>query len=38
MKEIIDNNCPTRDIDVLWDYFWGHRCGWDEEPEEEDDQ
>jgi CHAD domain-containing protein len=38
MKEIIDNNCPTRDVDVLWDNFWGHRCGWDEEPEEEDDQ
>ena len=35
MKEVIEQNCPTKDVDVLWDNFWGHRCGWDEEPEEE---
>ena len=38
MKQIIDDNCPIKDVAEVWDEYWGHRCLWDEEPEEEDDQ
>ena len=36
MKQIIEDNAPTKDVAGMWDEYWGHRCGWDEEPEEEE--
>ena len=37
MKEVIEQNCPTKDVDVLWNNFWGHRCVWDEESKEDEE-